>query len=276
MIIVNKISSLKKIIRKRKPKQTIGLVPTMGALHEGHLSLIRKARNDNDCVVVSIFVNPAQFGPKEDLKKYPRDIKNDCRLCFKEGADIVFNPSAEEMYPDGFDTYVEVGRLSKRLCGRSRPGHFKGVATVVLKLFNLVNPDIAYFGQKDAQQVKIIERMVLDLNIGVVIKTMPIIRESDGLAMSSRNTYLNSREREDASVLSHSLTLAQNLVKAGTRDSKRVLDAVRNMINNHAKIDYVEIVDPETFLPVKKISKKSLMLMAAWVGKTRLIDNRYV
>lgn len=276
MIIINSISSLKKIIRNKKPGQTTGFVPTMGALHEGHLSLIRKARRENDRVVVSIFVNPAQFGPKEDLKKYPRDIKRDCRLCLKEGVDIVFNPSVKDMYPGGFDTYVEVEALSRRLCGRSRPGHFRGVTTIVLKLFNLVRPDTAYFGQKDAQQLKIIKKMVFDLNVPVVIKAMPTVRETDGLAMSSRNSYLSGAEREDALVLYRSLMSAKDMVKSGVRDARRVINAVRNMVKEHAEIDYIEIVDPETFQQARKISRKSLVLIAARVGKTRLIDNIYV
>ena len=273
------IRSIKKMYEFSKKAhlggKTIGFVPTMGYLHQGHLSLIRKARKENDIVVVSIFVNPIQFGPKEDFKKYPRDLKRDMNLAKQVGTDVIFYPDAKDMYPEGFKTYVNVEELSEKLCGKFRPGHFKGVATVVTKLFNIVCPDIAYFGQKDAQQAIIIKRMVKDLNIPVKIKVLPIVREKDGLAMSSRNTYLNEKERKDALVLYQALNLAKDLIKSGITDSGKIIDRLRRFIKKkkNAKIDYISVVDTDNLNPVKKVSKKCLIALAVWIGRTRLIDN---
>jgi len=276
MRVVRSIKQMLGISKEARTQgKSIGFVPTMGALHSGHLSLIRKARKENDFVAVSIFVNPAQFGPKEDLKKYPRNLKLDAKLCKKEGVDIIFYPSAKEIYPEGYKTYVKVEDLSKVLCGSSRPGHFRGVATVVTKLFNIVHPDIAYFGQKDAQQAIIIKKMVSDLNMPVKIKVMPTVREKDGLAMSSRNMYLNPRERKDAVVLSQALNLSGDLIKSGIRDSRKIINRMSRVIRSKraAKIDYVSIVGLDNLKPVKKISGKCLIALAVWIGKTRLIDN---
>ena len=255
--------------------KSLGLVPTMGALHAGHLGLIRKARKENDFVVVSIFVNPVQFGPKEDLKNYPRNLKHDEKLCKKAGVDAVFYPDAADMYPMGYKTYVEVEGFSDCLCGKSRPGHFKGVTTVVTKLFNILQPDTAYFGQKDAQQALIIKKMVADLNIPVKVKVMPTLREKDGLAMSSRNVHLNKQERKDALGLYQSLKLARTLFKKGVRDSNKVISVMKGLIvkKQTAKIDYVCVMDSQTLKPVKKIKNKCLVGLAVRVGKTRLIDN---
>jgi pantoate--beta-alanine ligase len=264
------------VLKKLKLKdRTIGFVPTMGALHEGHLSLIRKARRENDIVVVSIFVNPTQFGPKEDFKRYPRPIRKDIVSCRKEKVDFIFYPKVKDLYAQGFKTFVTVEQFSNILCGKSRAGHFRGVATVVTKLFNIVNPDIAYFGQKDAQQAIIIKRLVCDLNIPVKIKVMPIIREKDGLALSSRNIYLNQQERKDALVLSRSLNLAKDLLKEGERDAARIINSMRKLIKQRkpAKIDYISIVDPKDLKPVKRILNGCLIALAVWMGKTRLIDN---
>lgn len=276
MKIYRGIKSLAKHIDKiKKNNKTIGFVPTMGFLHEGHLSLIRKARKDTDCVVVSIFVNPAQFGPKEDFKKYPRDLNRDLRLCSREGAGIVFVPDAKDMYPDGFCTYVNLEQLTDKLCGASRPGHFKGVATVVTKLFNIVKADVAYFGQKDAQQAVLIKRMVDDLNIPVRIKVMPIVREKDGLAMSSRNLYLNPDERKKALCLYRSLKLVKDLFSKGERDSKNIIRKMREMIikEGNLKVEYISIVDTETLEDINRIYRRALVAVAVWIGKTRLIDN---
>jgi len=250
----------------------------MGALHVGHLSLIRCARRENDFVVVSIFVNPVQFGPREDFKKYPRSLRQDARLCRKEGVDIIFYPDAKEMYPANFRTYVTVGGLSDVLCGRFRPGHFKGVATVVTKLFNIVQPDVAYFGQKDAQQAIIIRRLVCDLNIPVKIKVMPTIRQKYGLALSSRNVYLNQDERKDAGVLYQALNLAKNLVRQGLRGSSEIMQKMKQLINKKksTKIQYVSIVDLIDLKPIGNIKDKVLIALAVWVGRTRLIDNMIV
>lgn len=259
----------------RLESRQIGFVPTMGALHQGHLSLIRKARKENDKVIVSIFVNPVQFGPKEDFKRYPRPVKKDIACCQKEGVDFIFYPSAQDMYPQGYRTYVRVERLSSMLCGRFRPVHFQGVTTVVAKLFNIVRPDIAYFGQKDAQQAMIIKRMVRDLNIPVKIKLIPTVREKDGLAMSSRNQYLSQEERKDADVLFCALNLAKDLVKAGVKDTAVIINQMRKMIlaKKRVKIDYIAIVDVEELTSLRKITDRCLIALAVWIGKTRLIDN---
>jgi len=259
----------------RKKNKTIGFVPTMGALHQGHLSLIRQARKDNDVVVVSIFVNPTQFSPREDFKKYPRNLKKDARLCKQEGADIIFCPDAKQMYPVNYHTYVTVEKLSEVLCGKSRPGHFKGVATVVAKLFNIVNPDIAYFGQKDAQQAIIIKKMFADLSLPVEIKVMPTVREKDGLALSSRNVYLNKQERKDAVVLSQSLNMAKHLIKRKILDSRKIIKKMNELIKakKTAKIDYISIVDLKNLEPINRIREGCLIALAVRVGRTRLIDN---
>ncbi|MFH0764633.1 MAG: pantoate--beta-alanine ligase [Candidatus Omnitrophota bacterium] len=259
----------------RKEGKVIGFVPTMGALHEGHLSLIRTAKKHTDVVVVSIFVNPIQFGETEDLDKYPKDIKRDEELAGTAGADVIFYPSIAQMYPDGYSTFVFVEKLTDTLCGASRPGHFKGVTTVVAKLFGIVKPDIAYFGQKDAQQAVVIKKMAEDLNMGIEIKVLPIIREEDGLAMSSRNAYLSEEERRDAGVLYRSLEKAENLIKRGERDPKKVITAVTEMIYGvpGVKIDYVSITDTKSLKDLDKISREALIAIAAYIGKTRLVDN---
>ncbi len=255
--------------------KTIAFVPTMGYLHEGHLSLMRKARSENDYLVVSIFVNPAQFGPKEDLKRYPRNFTRDKRLARLCGTDIIFYPRACDMYPDGYKTYVNVEGLSNVLCGVSRPGHFRGVATVVLKLFNVVGPDIAYFGRKDAQQAIIIKKMVSDLNLSVKIKVLPIVREKDGLAMSSRNRYLGRGQRENAIILYKSLQTAVGMVKSKNKSPREITALVRRMIKSKGatRIDYVKIVDINSLEEVKKIKGRLLIAVAVFFGKTRLIDN---
>lgn len=276
MRVIRKIAILRKEIKKIKQRNnTVGFVPTMGALHEGHLSLIRRAHRENDFVVVSIFVNPIQFGPKEDFRKYPRNLKKDSCLCAKAGTDIIFYPGFKEMYPDDFRAHVFVSGLSDCLCGKFRPGHFKGVATVVTKLFNIVTPSVAYFGQKDAQQAIIIRKMASDLNIPVRIKVMPTIREKGGLALSSRNAYLTDNERKDALVLSEALNLAKDLITKGRRDAGLIIREMSRLIRKKktAKIDYVSIVDLEKFEPVKRITGKCLIALAVWIGKTRLIDN---
>ncbi len=268
--------SLNKIIRQISGKRkTIGFVPTMGALHLGHLSLIKQAVKDSDIVVVSIFVNPAQFGPKEDLRKYPRPLKRDLELCRKSGVDLVFLPAEKIMYPRGFSTFVEVGELGEKLCGISRPGHFRGVATVVAKLLNIVAPDILYLGQKDAQQAIIISRMIKDLNFPVKVKIMPIVRQKDGLALSSRNIYLNNEQRKQASVLSKALSLARSLIAGGQRDTARIISRMRQLIEKkkQARVDYIEIVDLEKLNNIKKIDRNCLISLAVKFGKTRLIDN---
>jgi pantoate--beta-alanine ligase len=254
---------------------TIGFVPTMGALHAGHLSLIRRAAKENDRVVVSIFVNPIQFGPREDFQRYPRNLKKDALLCGKEKVDFIFYPSARRMYPPGFKTYINVKELGDVLCGASRPGHFQGVATIVAKLFNIVMPDKAYFGQKDAQQATIIQRMVSDLDIPVEVKVLPIIREKDGLAMSSRNLYLSAGERRKAAVLYKALNKAKDLAAKGKSDSAAIIKEVKRLIaqKKPAKIDYISIVDLDNLRSLGRIKDKALLALAVWFGKTRLIDN---
>ena len=275
MIIIKSIKQMQRFSQAQKLRgKTIGFVPTMGALHEGHLSLIRQARRENNEVVVSIFVNPTQFGPKEDFKKYPRNLIRDTALCRREKVDLLFCPDAKEMFSDNYKTFVSVEDLSGLLCGKSRPGHFRGVATVVNKLFNIVQPENAYFGQKDAQQSVIIRKMVSDLNIPVKIRVMPTIRERDGLALSSRNAYLNQRERKDAQVLSQSLKLADCLIKGGLKDTDRIISRMRQLIQkkDSAKIDYIAIVDNETLEPLKKVVTPCLIALSVWIGKTRFID----
>lgn len=255
--------------------KTIGFVPTMGALHDGHLSLIRSSCKENDITVVSIFVNPIQFGPKEDFRNYPRVFKNDAYLCGKAGVDIIFYPAAKEMYGPDYRTYIEVMQLDRFLCGAFRPGHFRGVATVVAKLFNIVMPDRAYFGQKDAQQARIIVKMVEDLNMPVDIRIISIVREKDGLALSSRNIYLNESQRRDAVVLFQALKLAKSLIKSGKRDSAGVVRQMRGLISTKktASLQYISIVDQRDLKPLKTIKGKALIALAVFFGKTRLIDN---
>lgn len=253
----------------------IGLVPTMGALHEGHLSLVRAAKNQCDLVVVSIFVNPTQFGPNEDFAKYPRTFERDCELLEKEDVDVVFAPSVEEMYPAGAVTYVTVEGISDKLCGRSRPGHFRGVTTVVSKLFHIVEPDLAFFGQKDAAQVAIIQRMVRDLNLPLEIVVCPIVREPDGLAMSSRNAYLTPEQRKSALVLSRALRRVQQVFDQGERNAARLIEVGKAVVAEEpaVRLDYLEVADPETLDRVEVISSKALAAVAACLGTTRLIDN---
>lgn len=259
----------------KKEGLRVGLVPTMGFLHEGHISLIRQAAKNNDRVVVSIFVNPMQFGPAEDLDRYPRDIKTDTELCKAEGVDLVFIPEVEDMYPEGFSTTVSVGTLTAGLCGRSRPGHFEGVCTVVCKLFVVITPDRAYFGQKDAQQLAVIRRMARDLNMSVEVTGCPIVREADGLAKSSRNSYLSPEERRAALGLYQSLQAAQEKAASGERDSKAIIAAVRDVLSAYPLLreDYVEIVHPDDLQPIARIIGPALVAVAAYAGGTRLIDN---
>lgn len=276
MRIVRTVAEMKTLSRERRALGArIGLVPTMGYLHEGHLSLVRACRTGTDVTVVSIFVNPAQFGPKEDLGSYPRDLERDAGLLEREGADIVFYPEPPEMYPEGYRTYVEVEDLQDRLCGRSRPGHFRGVSTVVLKLFNIVRPDVAYFGWKDAQQVIILKKMAADLDLDVRIEALPLVRDADGLALSSRNSYLSAEERRAALVLSRSLAEAGRSVEEGERDAGIVAGRIREAVAAEplARLDYAEIVDPATLNPLSRIDRKALVAMAVYFGRTRLIDN---
>lgn len=247
----------------------------MGALHEGHLSLVRAARAQNDVVAASIFVNPLQFGPTEDLDKYPRQFERDRQLLEAEGCELLFAPDAKDMYPPGAVTFVEVAEISERLDGKSRPGHFRGVTTVVSKLFHIVEPDNAYFGQKDAAQVAIIRRMVSDQNIPVRIVVCPIVREADGLAMSSRNAYLSPEQRKQALVLQRALLRVQTMADQGERDASKLVAAGKGVIAEErgAKLDYLEAVDPDTLLPVNSVERGALIAVAAWMGSTRLIDN---
>lgn len=259
----------------KKQGLSVGFVPTMGYLHEGHGSLIKAAREGNDKVVVSIFVNPMQFGPTEDLASYPRDLDKDSKMCESLGVDMIFHPEPEEMYHDGFSSYVDMNVLTEELCGLSRPVHFRGVCTVVNKLFNIVQPDRAYFGQKDAQQLAIIKHMVEDLNMNVEIIGCPIIREADGLAKSSRNTYLSAEERKAALILSKSINLGRKMVADGETDTGVITKAMTDLINTEplARIDYVKAVDGITIRPVDKVKKPMLVAIAVYIGKTRLIDN---
>jgi pantoate--beta-alanine ligase len=259
----------------RASRKRLGLVPTMGALHEGHLSLVRAAKAQRDAVAVSIFVNPTQFGPTEDLSKYPRQFDRDCQLLEKEGIEILFAPSVDEIYPHGQVTWVLVEGLSEKLDGRSRPGHFRGVTTIVAKLFNILEPDAAFFGQKDAAQLAVIRRMVHDLNFPVEIVACPIVRESDGLAMSSRNAYLNREERSRVLVLRRSLQQVQQEFQNGERIAAKLIATAKEAFASESQValDYFEIVDPDTLDPVESISQKTLVAVAAYVGSTRLIDN---
>jgi pantoate--beta-alanine ligase len=273
MGIVHTIQEMREM--RQKLAGSVGFVPTMGYFHEGHLTLVRKAKEENRKVVISIFVNPTQFGAGEDLNSYPRDVKRDLSLLNKEGVDVVFVPEVEEIYPKGFDAWVEVGEISKRLEGASRPGHFRGVTTVVAKLFNIVQPHRAYFGQKDAQQAIVVKKMVSDLNMNLEIVTVPTVRELDGLAMSSRNIYLDQEERKSALVLLKSLCLAKELWSRGERDAERIKEEMRTLIQSEprAKIDYVSIADIETLKELEEINCPALVSLAVRIGKVRLIDN---
>ena len=259
----------------KKQGLSVGFVPTMGYLHEGHGSLIKAAREGNDKVVVSVFVNPMQFGPTEDLASYPRDLDKDSKMCESLGVDMIFHPEPEEMYHDGFSSYVDMNVLTEELCGLSRPVHFRGVCTVVTKLFNIVKPDRAYFGQKDAQQLAIIRHMVDDLNMYIEIVGCPIIREEDGLAKSSRNTYLSEEERKAALILSKTINLGKKMVEDGETDANKIVEAMKENIKTEplAKIDYVKAVDGLTMQQIDTVKKPMLVAMAVYIGKTRLIDN---
>jgi pantoate--beta-alanine ligase len=270
---------MKEVARQaRAGGRLVGLVPTMGALHAGHTSLIARANRECSPVIASIFVNPKQFGPNEDFAKYPRTFESDCERLKQAGVDAVFAPEAVEVYPKGFSTYVYVEGLSERLEGRSRPGHFRGVTTVVMKLLQIVQPHRAYFGRKDAQQAGLISQMARDLNLDSEIVVCPIVREPDGLALSSRNVYLNPEERKAATVLYQALELAKKELEAGERDALHLQSGVRRKLDSErlAAVDYVEIVDAESFDPVARVSKAGYVLLAVFIGKTRLIDNLYV
>ena len=276
MEIVKTIKEVRQQVKQwKKEGLSIGLVPTMGYLHEGHKSLIDKAVTENDRVVVSVFVNPIQFGPNEDFKTYPRNMDNDKKLCESSGASLIFNPEPSEMYFENKSTNVDVGGLTEVLCGAKRPGHFSGVCIVVSKLFNIVSPGRAYFGEKDAQQLAVIKRMVRDLNFDIKVIGCPIIREKDGLAKSSRNTNLSQEERQAALVLEKSLKQAEKLLENGVKDTLLVKKLIEEQLNKEplAKIDYVEIVDSESLKPVKEINKTVLIAIAVFIGKIRLIDN---
>ncbi|MCR4397024.1 MAG: pantoate--beta-alanine ligase [Candidatus Saccharicenans sp.] len=276
MEIASTVIELREKIQAWKKKGLkIGFVPTMGYLHEGHLSLVRESKKSSDVTVVSIFVNPKQFGPAEDYRTYPRDLERDRALLEREGVDLVFYPPVEVMYPEGYKTYVEVEDLQDKLCGKSRPGHFRGVCTVVLKLFNLVQPDEAHFGWKDAQQVIILQKMVEDLNLPVKIVPLPLVRDHDGLALSSRNTYLSREERQAALVLKKSLDLAEKLIREGEKDAAKIRQKMIELISTEplARIDYVEVVNLKTLERLETIEGQVLVALAVFIGRTRLIDN---
>jgi len=279
MKLIREIKKMKDYIKRIKGKRIIGLVPTMGYLHEGHLSLIRKAEEECDEVVVSIFVNPTQFGPAEDYHTYPRDLERDKKLSSREGADVIFAPSVEDIYPQGCSTSVNIeGRLSSILEAASRPGHFRGVATVVAKFFNIVTPDYAYFGEKDYQQALIIKKMVRDLNMNVKVITLPTVREKDGLAISSRNSYFNEKERETAVILYKSLKKAKEWILGGEKDSSQIILKIKKLIEKEplAKIDYIAIVNPTNMEEVRNIDGEVLIALAVKIDKVRLIDNMRV
>ena len=276
MKVITSVAGMKSLARQwKKEGKKVGFVPTMGYLHEGHLSLVRESKKRADVTVVSIFVNPAQFGPNEDFKKYPRDLEKDSAYLEQAGVDGLFYPDAAEIYPPGYRTYVEVHGLQDRLCGKSRPGHFRGVVTIILKLFDIVGPDLAFFGAKDAQQVLVIEKMAADLDLGTEVVTCPIVRDPDGLALSSRNAYLSTEERKAALVLSISLRWAERAVSAGERDAAKVTAGIRAAIEAEplARVDYVEAVDPVNLEPLAGIHGDVLIALAVFIGSTRLIDN---
>lgn len=276
MRVINSITVMRKLIEKvKKENKTIGFVPTMGYLHEGHLSLLRQAGIENDFLVLSIFVNPIQFGPSEDIYSYPRNFEGDKKLAQKEKVDCIFYPRQKDIYPKDYRTFVSVEELDSYLCGLYRPGHFKGAATVVAKLFNIVSPDTAYFGQKDIQQAVIIKKMAKDLNFPLKIKILPTIREKNGLALSSRNKYLSPKQKKDAGILYASLKKAENLIKSGEKDAGKIKGIMRGVINKKktARLQYIEIVDMHGLKPVKKIKKKTIIAAACYFGRARLIDN---
>ncbi len=276
MKIIETIQDMRLFVAQAKQQGLrIGLVPTMGSLHEGHLTLMRQAKKSCDVVVVSIFVNPTQFGPNEDYAKYPRDLTGDSEQASKAGVEVIFHPQAQEMYPKGYSSFIEIDGITQKLCGLSRPGHFRGVATVVAKLFNIIQPDKAFFGQKDAQQVLVLKRMVADLNMNVELEIVPIVRENDGLAMSSRNAFLSAEERKAALILSHSLQLAQQLAAQGEVEIAKLKQQVIAMIQTEklAAIDYVEIYSYPLLEDVEIITPKALLALAVRIGNTRLIDN---
>lgn len=276
MQVVCRIDDVKSIVKSQKMKQcTVGLVPTMGYLHDGHISLINKSVSDNDFTVLSIFINPTQFGENEDYDEYPRDWERDKRIADESGVDVIFIPSINEMYPQGYKTYVNVSLITEILCGKSRTDHFKGVTTIVNKLFNIVEPDRVYFGQKDAQQAAVIKKMISDLNINVEMITCPIVRENDGLAMSSRNVNLNAEHRKAAVVLSKALFEAERMINAGQTNKQKVIKHIDEMIKKtgKAEIDYVEALDADTLQQIELIKGKVLIALAVKFGKTRLIDN---
>lgn len=278
MKIVGTVKEVREQVKEwKKQGLSVGFVPTMGYLHEGHKSLMDAARKGNDKVVVSIFVNPMQFGPTEDLATYPRDLDHDAALCESAGVDLIFHPEAEEMYEKDFCSFVDMTGLTEGLCGKTRPIHFRGVCTVVNKLFNIVTPDHAYFGQKDGQQLAVIKRMVRDLNMDIEIVGCPIVREEDGLAKSSRNTYLSSEERKAALILSKTVALGKELAKT-EKDANKVVEAMKKNIETEllAKIDYVEAVDALSMAPVEKLEGTCMLAMAVYIGKTRLIDNTLI
>ena len=278
MLIYGQIKQVREAVKEwKKEGKSVGFVPTMGYLHEGHKSLIDAARRENDKVVVSIFVNPMQFGPTEDLATYPRDLDHDAALCESVGVDLIFHPEAEEMYEKDFCSFVDMTGLTEGLCGKTRPIHFRGVCTVVNKLFNIVTPDHAYFGQKDGQQLAVIKRMVRDLNMDIEIVGCPIVREEDGLAKSSRNTYLSPEERKAALILSKTVALGKELAKT-EKDANKVVEAMKKNIETEplAKIDYVEAVDALSMAPVEKLEGTCMLAMAVYIGKTRLIDNTLI
>jgi pantoate--beta-alanine ligase len=273
MKVVKTVDQVREVVNPIKGKKSIGLVPTMGFLHQGHLSLIEKAKEDNDFVVVSIFVNPTQFGPGEDFDNYPKDLESDFEKCRDLGVDLIFNPGVDDMY-DKHRTYINVEEITEQLCGKSRPIHFRGVCTVVSKLFNITKADRAYFGQKDAQQLAVIKKMVKDLNFDIEIIGCPIVRQEDGLALSSRNKYLSEKERKDALVLYKAIEKAKSIIKKGIF-SKEIIDAMTEVIEevDYAKIDYIQVVDSEFLQEVDKVEDDVLVALAVYIGPARLIDN---
>jgi pantoate--beta-alanine ligase len=276
MNIIKSITEMKLWVQRfHRESKTIGFVPTMGYFHEGHLNLMRAAKQQCDTVVVSIYVNPTQFGPNEDFNKYPRDLDRDFKLAEGVGVEAVFVPADKEMYPEGYKTYIQVESLSGKLCGKSRPGHFRGVATIVSKFLNIIQPDMLYLGQKDAQQAILLRKMVIDLNLNTTVVVVPTTREPDGLAMSSRNKYLSPEERQQAKVLNQSLQLANSMLSHGEKDTAIIIAAMQDLIMQQpsAKIDYISIVNPETLEDVQTIDKQALIALAVYIGKTRLIDN---
>ncbi len=276
MEVITKINEMRaKVLSVKDRKKSIGFVPTMGAIHGGHISLMRSARSENDELIVSIFLNPTQFDNSDDFDNYPRQLNQDIELIRKENVDVIFSPGTEEMYPDGYCTNVRQDRITDALCGRVRPGHFNGVTTIVTKLFNIIKPDRAYFGQKDYQQSAVIERLVRDLNMDIDIQVCPTVREADGLALSSRNKRLNLEERQNALSIYGSLLKARSMFASNIRDAKEIIEEMTSVIKktNHTKIDYISIVNVRTLEDLSLINEKALAAVAVWIGNTRLIDN---